>query len=91
MKMNKRYIVFGGALISSFVILTNVMAAPSDNSPKKADWKLEKQDLKKGEKPQPKRNLKPNVQVHKGNTPFEQVDSDKSIEKKRPEKADSLK
>ena len=91
MKLNKRYIVFGGALISSFVILTSAMAATSDKSPNKPDWKLEKQDLKRGDKPQPKKNLKPSVQVHKGNTPFEQVDSDKSIEKKRPEKADSLK
>ncbi|PEC50951.1 hypothetical protein COJ46_01680 [Bacillus sp. AFS077874] len=87
----KRLIILLGALMSLFFILNNVMAAQADSSPKKEKWKIEKQDLTKGDKPQPHKNLKPSVQVHKGNTPFEQVETDKNIQKERPKKADSLK
>lgn len=93
MKINKIFIGLGASLLLLFLILSSVLAAPSDQKEKqiKPKWEVEKQDFKKGAKPQPKKHLKLTIQKHKTNQPLAKDNSNFGKRQERPEKADSLK
>lgn len=97
MKINKFFIGFGTTvLILLFFIFTNVLASSSDKeiiSKETKEWKLGKQDLKQGGKPEPKpkKNLQLKIQTYGTDESFTQNDNGIEGPKTSLEKSDTLK